>query len=140
MSESEYTLKKQAYEDFQEYVQTKMRSRKNPRLDVCSFRDMGKSSMTHLELYLTDVDNGTADLYTAVSAFKPGSELVSKPSLQDGTPRYVAFIPFVSEEKERHHHHSSSHRSKSRYPPTWIPQVLILCKLCLVIGYLYVSG
>jgi len=92
----ENAVKAQIYDDFAEYVTREMRDRDNPNLTVRDFNNMARSSLTHMELVLENVETASEKLFTAVKQFKPGSYLKTKEVIRDGSQMYVAFIPYVS--------------------------------------------
>lgn len=109
----EHEIKAAIYDEFNDYVENVLRDDENPHITLLEFDSMPKSGLTHMELVLENVKSGTGDLYEKVKAFKTGAFLKTKEKIKDGTPVFVAFIPF----KEKSESKSETVRSTGRSKP-----------------------
>lgn len=125
----EHEIKAAIYDDFNEYVERILRDDDNPHITLKEFEQMPKSGLTHMELVLENVKTGTGRLFKKVEEFKDGSILKTRESVKDGTPVFVAYIPFKEKESKNHSSSSSSSVSRSSKPPSQTTLMLYVVAL-----------
>lgn len=123
----EHEIKATIYDEFNEYVERTLRDSDNPHITLKEFEQMPKSGLTHMELVLENVKTGTGRLFKKVEDFKDGAILKTKESVKDGTPVFVAYIPFKEKQKESKSSFESGSRSSK--PPSQTTLMLYVVAL-----------
>ena len=89
------------YDKFKEYIRDEVAKGKNRKITVEPFNDMAEGTDTHLKIRLFNVTSGSGSLYKKVEEFDDGVKLRSEKSVQNGSDKYYAYVPWTTKKKKK---------------------------------------